>query len=477
MNSAVLDVLGLSVWFGARPILNDVTISVPARGITTIMGPGGAGKSTLLRTICGLNDHIPLMRRDGEISFGGSPLGSADLPRLVEQRLDPSFPTSMAWLLDALPQRSALAPLAQRSLLCEHLERLGFSWLEGRLDAALTSLTLLELRAFGIARASLSPAPLLCIDEPMHSLEDDEAEILSSAMLRLADAFAILLVTHHQRRARALSTRVVLLARGQVWEDAPVRAFFDEPRDAIVRQFLRTGSCDAPAPHASGTAAPEPEPPTPEPVEGVTGPAVSLAWETRRLDREAIAARYDVPTLFARASVGPRGFHWFAPGRLGGAQKPGLLTDLDLDLGALKRVGVTHLITLTESPHEGIERFSALGIGSSFFPIDDMHAPELEAAAALCADIDRLLEAGECVVVHCKAGLGRTGTVLCAHGIWLGLSAEFALPMARRIEPKWVQSELQESFLGAFEEFCRARVASGAHDAHELSTLQTKARP
>jgi len=52
--------------------------------------------------------------------------------------------------------------------------------------------------------------------------------------------------------------------------------------------------------------------------------------------------------------------------------------------------------------------------------------------------------------VHCRAGLGRTGTVLAAHLIWEGKGSLSALEYVRRIEPRWVQSEAQVKFLEAF---------------------------
>jgi atypical dual specificity phosphatase len=83
-----------------------------------------------------------------------------------------------------------------------------------------------------------------------------------------------------------------------------------------------------------------------------------------------------------------------------------------------------------------------------------MHAPSLRAAYDLCGLIDLQLSRGERIAFHCKAGLGRTGTLLCSYLIWKGEPAEAALRRARRVEPAWVQSKEQEKFLSEYEGFC-----------------------
>ena len=66
--------------------------------------------------------------------------------------------------------------------------------------------------------------------------------------------------------------------------------------------------------------------------------------------------------------------------------------------------------------------------------------------------MQKLLEQGEVLAVHCLAGIGRTGTVLAA---WMikegGLTAVEAIRRLRLINPSFVQSEVQEVFLAEFE--------------------------
>jgi atypical dual specificity phosphatase len=70
----------------------------------------------------------------------------------------------------------------------------------------------------------------------------------------------------------------------------------------------------------------------------------------------------------------------------------------------------------------------------------------------------RLIQEGDVLAVHCRAGLGRTGTVVAGWLIHEGLTAEAALDRLRRIDPGYVQSSQQEAFLHQLESAFLMRV-------------------
>jgi len=419
----VLHLREFGVAFAERVVLSAVTLDVPRRGVTVLMGPSGAGKSTLLRTVAGCNAANPAMRTWGEALYAGRALSEQHAPALVAQSARLLIASLFENLVHELPNRSELTPMQQRDLAHELLAGAGLSELQSRLDEPVIKLPLGLQRHIAAVRCATTEPPLLCLDEPTTGVSDGESESLLAYLRREGERRAVLVVLHNQEQARQLGGLTVLLAGGVVQEAAPAVEFFSAPRGRAAREYVRNGNCAVPAPGADPACLDqesEPPQPLPEPARRVT-----------------------------RSASGPRGFLWLKSGRLAGTPRPGIVAELDYDLEALKRVGVTVLMSLTRMPLD-CSALARYGIRNIWSPIRDMAAPGMKQAIGLCREIDQSLARGEVIAVHCRAGLGRTGTILAAYLIWEGQDALGALESARRINPQWVQSSEQVEFLESF---------------------------
>jgi len=422
-SDVVLGLRGFGIAFRERVVLASVDLDVPARGAFVLLGPAGTGKSTLLRTIAGFNAVNPSLRTWGEAQYLGEPLGSGELPALVAQSARLMIASVLENVVSGLPERQQLTPRDQRALAKRLLDRAGLAEAKDLLDEHVVRLPLALQRHIAILRVAAAGPRLVCVDEPTTDLAAAESERLLRYLRALAEERAVLAVLHNQQHARALGGEGVLLAGGVVQERQPIPSLFDSPRSAACREFARNGTCSVPAPDARS-----------EDLDG-SAPAPAPVPE---------AARRWVSDAF-----GPRGFLWLKPGILAGTPRPGVVQDIEYDLRALQRVGVTCLVTLLEARLD-VELLARFGIANVFSPIPDMGAPGVDQAEALCREIAARIERSEIVAVHCHAGLGRTGTVLAAFLIWEGQSALDALESVRRVEPRWVQSEEQVAFLDAF---------------------------
>jgi protein-tyrosine phosphatase len=160
------------------------------------------------------------------------------------------------------------------------------------------------------------------------------------------------------------------------------------------------------------------------------------------------------------------------PGRLGMMPMPGckpLRRDLETDLQALSAERVNLLVTLNPE-HELVEfsapdffaRVASHAIESLHFPIADGDAPhDLAVTDRLVHGLDQRIRKGECVILHCLAGLGRTGTLAACVLVSRGCTFHEALRLVRAARhPRAVETAMQEAFVASYAQHCRKQAAS-----------------
>jgi atypical dual specificity phosphatase len=474
----VLDLAGFGVAFGARIILSDMTLVVPAQGCTVLLGPSGTGKSTLVRTLAGLNDANPSLRSWGRALYKGEPVSVMGRPALVAQKAHLLMATVQDNMVAKLAQRSSLTRARQLEMVGAFLEQAGQAALAAKLATPVIDLPLHEQRIIGILRQALPGPALLMVDEPTVNLSPEGAQAVLGLLGRLARQRAVLMVSHHLAQTRQIADQVILMADGVVQESALKDDFFLRPQTAAAQHYLRTGSCPESGVVGRGAdqALPLVDEPPDEQARAEACARAAMATVTFRsagprkdsplpavqdLQRLAHFRHLQANPAAKSAFCGPRGFVWLIGGKLAGTPWPGILRETHQDLQALRDVGITRLISLTETPFDPALA-APYGIECTAVPMPDMCAPSQDEALFLCHEIDRYLHDAEAVAVHCKAGLGRTGTVLALYWIWLGggkVSGAAAMEYVRRQETGMIQSQAQENFLENFAELLTHRPA------------------
>ncbi|AZQ66065.1 metal ABC transporter ATP-binding protein [Silicimonas algicola] len=192
---SLLDVRDLSVRYGSHEALHDVSLSIDAGEIVTIVGPNGSGKTSLLRAIVGA---VP-------ISAGRIKRASGLILGYVPQRLhiDPTMPMTVARFL-------RLRRGATRDQIASSLSRAGVPDVTDRQMADLSGG---QLQRVLLARALVSRPGLLLLDEPTQGLDQPG----SAAFYRLIEEVrrdtgcAVLMISHELHVVMAASDRVICI--------------------------------------------------------------------------------------------------------------------------------------------------------------------------------------------------------------------------------------------------------------------------
>lgn len=249
--AAVLEVRGLSVATGRRPLLRSIDLRIEPRRVLGILGPSGAGKTTLLRCLNRLVDLTPQLAVSGEILLHGRSIRGrevdADALRtrvgmLFQQPV--VFPGSIADNVLFGVRHTGRPP---RREWPERIERaLGEAalWEEvrHRLREPAASLSAGQQQRLCLARTLAGEPEILLLDEPTSALDAGSTAAIEELILRLRERHAIVLVTHGLRQARRVADSIVYLAvrdgAGEVIESGLCQDLFSRPRSPELARYL-----------------------------------------------------------------------------------------------------------------------------------------------------------------------------------------------------------------------------------------------
>ncbi len=211
----VLRLAAVSKRFGARKVLNDVSLEVPSGEYVAILGESGIGKSTLLNAIAGLEpvDSGRIFFEDRELTR----LDDDELTRLRRDRYGFIFQAFHVLPQLSVEQNVAL-PLLLRGVedagrVREMLAAVG---LAGRERSSPRELSGGELQRVAVARALVGRPSLVLADEPTGNLDPENARTVTGLIRELvkSSGAAAILVTHSEHAAAGCDRRYRLTLQG-----------------------------------------------------------------------------------------------------------------------------------------------------------------------------------------------------------------------------------------------------------------------
>lgn len=247
-SEIVLSVKGLCKTFGDRPILNGLSMDVPAGQTLALIGASGSGKSTFLRCV-GLLEPFD----DGEVSLCGDVIGRGGPQRRNESRREARRRAGFGFVFqqfNLFGHRTALENVMEgprvvrgmskddaRDLSVSLLERVGVGH---RLNAAVPEMSGGEQQRVAIARALAMEPKCLLLDEPTSALDPElVAEVLDVVAQLARDGMTMVIVTHEMGFAYEVADEVAYLVDGRVHEHGPAKQILAKPATPELQSFLR----------------------------------------------------------------------------------------------------------------------------------------------------------------------------------------------------------------------------------------------
>ena len=244
---ALLEVRDIHKSFSGVTILNGVDITVDRGDVIAIRGPSGSGKTTLLRCINFLETAD-----SGTMRFGGKTyeLAHTDKREIAELRKHTGFvfqnynlfanKTALQNVTLGLTSARKMARGKAEEIGMEMLKRVG---MESRASYYPSQLSGGQQQRVAIARALAADPEIIYFDEPTSALDPELiGEVLSVMRDLAASGRTMVVVTHEMSFARDVSSHVIFMEKGKIVEEGPSKEFFDHPKEARTREFLRMES-------------------------------------------------------------------------------------------------------------------------------------------------------------------------------------------------------------------------------------------
>jgi branched-chain amino acid transport system ATP-binding protein len=228
----MLEIVGLSAWYGEARVLSDVSLSVHAGEVVTLVGRNGAGKTTLLRSVMGLHRQI-----EGTVRFDGSELGHRSPERRARAGLgwvpdDRGIYASLTVLENLL-----LPPVVHPDAWSLDQVYEAFPVLADRRSSMGTQLSGGEQQMLAIARVLVMGSRLLLLDEPSEGLAPVIVQRIGQIIGEIkAAGVAVLLVEQNVKFAASVADRHYLLAQGRVVESFDNKSF--QSRESELLTYL-----------------------------------------------------------------------------------------------------------------------------------------------------------------------------------------------------------------------------------------------
>ena len=235
-KAATIEFDGVTKRYGDVVAVRNLSISLAAGTLTTLLGPSGCGKTTTLRLIAGLALPTSGLIRIGGRDVSNIPASERDVSMVFQSYA--LFPHMT--VMENVRYGLDVAGVARQDAVAraqDSLASVGLRGLDARLPAELSGG---QQQRVALARALVLEPSVLLFDEPLSNLDArlrrEMREEIRDLQQRLG--LTVVYVTHDQAEAMAVSDRIVVMNHGAIAQEGAPRDLYERPGDAFVARFM-----------------------------------------------------------------------------------------------------------------------------------------------------------------------------------------------------------------------------------------------
>ena len=241
-------VKNLSIWYGEKRAIDDVTLDIASNAVTAIIGPSGCGKSTFIRALNRMHELVPKTRVERTVFLNGEDLYSSTVdPVIVRRRVGMVFQKSNPFPTMSIGENVVIGlrlnGVRDRKFLNERLEkslRMAALWDEVKDDLHKpgTSLSGGQQQRLCIARALAVEPEVLLMDEPCSALDPIATAKIEELIYELKTKYTIVTVTHNMQQAGRVSDYTAFFYLGRLIEFGPTTKIFTNPSERQTEDYI-----------------------------------------------------------------------------------------------------------------------------------------------------------------------------------------------------------------------------------------------
>jgi phosphate transport system ATP-binding protein len=247
MKDIKIEVNNLSLFYGEKQALNNISMQIPRNKVTALIGPSGCGKSTFLRSINRMNDLIPSVKITGEMLVEGVNIYDKDVDvvnirkkiGMVFQKSNP-FPKSIYENIAYGPKINGIKDKTQLDEIVETSLRQAAIWEEvkDRLGDSAMGLSGGQQQRLCIARTLAVSPDIVLMDEPASALDPISTSKIEELVHQLKEQYTIIIVTHNMQQAARTSDYTAFFYLGELIEMDKTKSIFTKPSKKQTEDYI-----------------------------------------------------------------------------------------------------------------------------------------------------------------------------------------------------------------------------------------------